>query len=331
MKRIRLLRRLSRLAGSYWGEVRVTDLSTNPMLRSEAGGGRRTAALGPAASAMEGNFPTFMLCQIILSVLFLTHQGSSTTHFPKAPVFSVHGGIRTVRVYQTDITSQDKPADSVNEEFSDESELSKSHDVILASLEYNTERLDENISSFKLRNVSVCDGREICLIERPTASHISHKLLNPYLYRNVKDLGSLDDFAQFIGAPTSWEYTFEQKVRWSPVVFKQFRDLQKLPDNAPEALIQECLSSLMLSLGACLANGDLYARRETQVIVGGILAREEFDIRGQVDPYYLNHNGQYVLGTEVKTHESFGKQEVWYHKSRGAQQQFSPSIVRYFC
>jgi hypothetical protein len=63
----------------------------------------------------------------------------------------------------------------------------------------------------------------------------------------------------------------------------------------------------------------LVASSETKIIVGGILARYEYDIRSKCDPHFLNANGVHLMASEVKTHRTFPMREMWYHSSRGIQ------------
>lgn len=261
-----------------------------------------------------------MLLLLFLSTTFVQciHPPFIAPAPPKVQKFSVPGGARAVRVHQTQYADIEK-SDSVEEEFSDESELAKADDVISLCLKHNTKIFDEKSVSYKMiaQNISIMD-KEIYLIENPTASHINHKMLHPSLYRNVKDVGSLDDFAALIGAPRNWMGIYQERVVGNLEVLTALKQLKKSAYNASEAFIQDSFSKLVHYLSVKLGC-DVRPCRETQVIVGGIAAREEFDIRGNVDPYFLNSDGQPVLATEVKTDVSFGAQHVWYHKSCATQ------------
>ena len=121
-----------------------------------------------------------------------------------------------------------------------------------------------------------------------------------------------------IGCPPTWSDIYETKVKRNKEMIAQFNNFQNLADDASEAMIQERFSFLVLTLESYLGF-PLTACRGTPIIVGGILAREEYDIRGQTDPSYMNFDGDFVFATVIKTHESFGEQQMWYHKSRAAQ------------
>jgi hypothetical protein len=58
---------------------------------------------------------------------------------------------------------------------------------------------------------------------------------------------------------------------------------------------------------------------ETKIIVGGILARYQYDLRSKTDPHFLNTSGLNLIASEAKTHRTFGLGEMWYHGSRGFQ------------
>ena len=59
---------------------------------------------------------------------------------------------------------------------------------------------------------------------------------------------------------------------------------------------------------------------ETPIIVGGILARYEHDLRCKTGLYLRDHDdGSNLVALEIKKNESFPLGEKWYHRSRGFQ------------
>ena len=91
-----------------------------------------------------------------------------------------------------------------------------------------------------------------------------------------------------------------------------------LPENTLEADIQWQFGGLVSTISGRLGV-VLVSSSETKIIVGGILARYEYDIRSKTDPHFLNADGVHLIATEVKTRRTFGLGEMWYHSSRGIQ------------
>jgi hypothetical protein len=237
----------------------------------------------------------------------------------KCPISSVPGGIHDVRVYTTDIAVVEEGDYFTSEEKSDEIEPSPTVDVESLCLEHNSHIVDVKAKSFKISQSHTNKrGECVYLIESPTTSHISHKLLHPSLYRNIKDVGSLHAFAEMINAPKIWEEIYEIKVARDKALTKRFLAFQALAKNTQETYIQGRLTDIIISVGDCLGF-PVHTCLDRNIIVGGILARDQYDIRGLADPYYENFDGDHVLATETKTEESFGERHMWYHKSRATQ------------
>ena len=266
---------------------------------------------------MVGNWQLFMLSLPYFVLSASDNLPYFATSPSKCPIYYVPGGIRDVRVYTTDI-AVDAEGDSATSETSDE-EPSPTVDVESLCLEHNSNIVDAKAKSFKIsQNYNNKRGEYVYLIESPTASHISHKLLHPSLYRNIKNVGSLDALAQMINAPEIWNEIYEIKVARDKTLIKRLHDFQALAKNAQETYIQGRLTDLILSVAHCLGF-PVRTCLDRNIIVGGILAREQYDIRGLADPYYENFDGDHVLATETKTEESFGERHMWYHKSRATQ------------
>lgn len=64
---------------------------------------------------------------------------------------------------------------------------------------------------------------------------------------------------------------------------------------------------------------DLDTSSETKIIVGGILARYQYDLRSKTDPHFLITSGMNLIASEVKPHRAFAPREMWYHDTRGIQ------------
>ena len=49
------------------------------------------------------------------------------------------------------------------------------------------------------------EGSEVILIRKPTASYMSHRILNPHIYRNIRNVGTLDGLALLLETHDDWE------------------------------------------------------------------------------------------------------------------------------
>lgn len=45
---------------------------------------------------------------------------------------------------------------------------------------------------------------KVVFVRKPTASNLSHRNLNPFLYRNIQNVGTLDDLAALL-VSVDWE------------------------------------------------------------------------------------------------------------------------------
>ena len=176
------------------------------------------------------------------------------------------------------------------------------------------------------------DGAPVILIEKPTASQLKHQLLNPYIYMNLKKIDTLNDLASLLDTPSDWEDTYQQKIATNADVIGHLNRLRSLPDGTTENIIQIKFEYLVIRI-AFILGIRLGLDSETNIIVGGILAKYEFDLRSRTDPNFYKEftftpgsisdttikSGIHLIGSEVKTESTFPLGHVWYHKSRGVQ------------
>jgi hypothetical protein len=97
----------------------------------------------------------------------------------------------------------------------------------------------------------------------------------------------------------------------------RFNSFLALAKSTPEQTIQAGFSALVIGIAKTL-QVHLREDRETKVVVGGILACSEYDIRSQTDPYFINNDDETVLASEVKTSRTFGHGH-WFQGSRCTQ------------
>ena len=193
-------------------------------------------------------------------------------------------------------------------------------------LEQNQEYLDHQIappsgeaSSWILEQQSwkTTEGTNVVLVRKPTASNMSHRLLNPFIYRNIQNVGSLNDLARMLESPLDWEAQYNRVVQDGRILRKT-NMFRSLPEETPESYIQFEFASIVSQVALYLEIG-LRSLSETKIIVGGILSRYQYDIRSKSDPHFAKYDGSPLLASEVKTHRTFGDGEMWYHSSRGIQ------------
>jgi len=94
--------------------------------------------------------------------------------------------------------------------------------------------------------------------------------------------------------------------------------ISSLADDAAESDIQSRFIDIVQAISVYL-DINLDTSAETKIIVGGILARYQYDLRSKTEPHFLNTSGLNLIASEAKTHRTFGLGEMWYHGSRGIQ------------
>ncbi len=169
------------------------------------------------------------------------------------------------------------------------------------------------------------EGTDVVLIRKPTASNLSHRLLNPFIYRNIRNVGTLDDLAVLLEKPNDgedqkpndWEDRYNQVVADGDII-QDMDDFRNLPDDTAESDIQAQFIGLVSAIARSL-RVRIRPKSETKIIVGGILARHQYDLRSTTDPHFHNLCGQNLIACAAKTHLTFAPGEMWYHGSRGIQ------------
>ena len=155
------------------------------------------------------------------------------------------------------------------------------------------------------------------LIRKPTASNLTHKLLNPFIYRNIQNVGTLNDLAALLDTPDDWEVRYNQIISDGHIItaLNHFRNRSF---ETLEKVIQSSFIGLVSSIASRLCV-DICQEIETPIIVGGILSKYEYDLRSNTDLHFLNFSGVNLLASEVKTNATFALGDLWYHGSKGVQ------------
>jgi hypothetical protein len=144
-------------------------------------------------------------------------------------------------------------------------------------------------------------------------------MLNPGVYRNLQSVGGLAGFAQCVGAHANWSDDFDEMYAiYGDRLTENLDDFRSLAPNTSERDISIEFTRLVSNL-ASFACARIRFRQEKNLIVGGILALEQYDIRSQCDVFVENRVGIPLLCTEIKADEVFGSDDMWYHSSRGVQ------------
>jgi hypothetical protein len=230
---------------------------------------------------------------------------------------------RIIRVYPNDYAQSDTESegDAQYEEVTEGGEQQS----ISARLQQNQLYMDQQIappsgeSSWILvpQSWTTTEGSPVILIRRPTASNLSHFLLNPFIYRSIQAVDTLYDLAGLLDAPDDWEERCNSIVTDGYIIraLNRFRDMA---DDTAECNIRFGFLALITFIAHRL-HIDLDSHIETKIIVGGILARYQYDLPSKSDLRFLDANSQNLIACQVKTHRSFGPGEMWYHYSRGVQ------------
>ena len=229
-----------------------------------------------------------------------------------------------VRTYPNDYADSDTESEG-EAQFKVDSEDDDQY-PISTRLEQNQQYLDDQISPpsgensswvLEPQNWKTTDGTDVVLLRKPTASNLSHRLLNPFIYRNIQNVGTLDALATLLDSPSDWEVKYNQVIEDGYIIRKLNR-FSSLPEDTLESDIQSRFIDLVGSI-ASRFGVDLDTSSETKIIVGGILARYQYDLRSKTDPHFLDINGVHLIASEAKTHKKFAPGEMWYHGSRGIQ------------
>ncbi|KAH9246143.1 hypothetical protein BASA81_016338 [Batrachochytrium salamandrivorans] len=229
-----------------------------------------------------------------------------------------------VRTYPNDYAPSDTESEG-EAQFEVEVEDEEQHSVS-TRLEQNQLYMDRQITTtsgetsawvLEPQTWKTTEGTDVVLIRKPTASNLSHRLLNPFIYRNIQNVGTLDDLAAFLDTPDDWEVRYNQVVD-NGYIIDQMNRFRNLPDDTLESDIQcEFIALVTLVAGGLLVR--IGPRSKTNIIVGGILARYQYDLRRKTDPHFLDTEGRNLIASEATAHHTFPPGEMWYHSSRGVQ------------
>jgi hypothetical protein len=258
---------------------------------------------------------------VFLKLLILPKNSSAMAEIPAPSLPDAH----IVRTYPKDYAASDTESEGEAHFEVDTIEEEEQHSIS-RRLQQNQEYMDQQTTPLAGENSGwmlepqsweTTEGTPVVLITQPAASNMSHRLLNPFIYRNIRNVGTLNDLAALLDTPDDWEERCNNVIADSRIV-SQMEYFRNLPDDTAESTIQVHFVGLVSAISVYLGILIL-PDTETKIIVGGILARVQYDLRSKTDPHVLNTSGRNLIASEAKTHRTFGIGEMWYHQSRGIQ------------
>ncbi|KAH9271334.1 hypothetical protein BASA83_006424 [Batrachochytrium salamandrivorans] len=188
-----------------------------------------------------------------------------------------------------------------------------------AQFEVEVEDEEQNSVSTRLEQNQLYMDRQITAPSGETSAWVLEPRLGKQLKAptNIQNVGTLDDLATLLDTPDDWEVRYNQIVDNGYIIDRMNR-FRNFSDDTLESYIQSEFSALVnLVAGGLLVR--ICAGSETKIIVGGILARYQYDLRSKTDPHFLDTEGRNLIASEATTHHRFPPGEMWYHSSRGVQ------------
>ncbi|KAI3645932.1 hypothetical protein MP228_008860 [Amoeboaphelidium protococcarum] len=76
--------------------------------------------------------------------------------------------------------------------------------LMSAKLQANRVHLDEEAGVWQFVESPNATLGDIQIVKKPTASAMMHLVLNPFIYRSLQPIDSLDALAAIVGAPSNW-------------------------------------------------------------------------------------------------------------------------------
>jgi hypothetical protein len=155
-----------------------------------------------------------------------------------------------IRTYPNDYAQSDTESEAQFEEDSEDEDQTSIATRLMENQLYMDQKItppSEENSAWKLepQTWKTAEGANVVLIRKPTASNLSHRLLNPFIYRNIHSAGTLDDLASLLDTPDDWEVRYNQVVADGRIIRKLNR-FSALADDAAESDISESHCHLLV-------------------------------------------------------------------------------------
>ncbi|KAI3643818.1 hypothetical protein MP228_009982 [Amoeboaphelidium protococcarum] len=191
-------------------------------------------------------------------------------------------------------------------------------DSMEVKLNTNRQYLDEIVHEWEFMGSSSIVPDTVRVIKKPTASQLQHLVLNPYLYRGLQQITSLEHLAEIVGAPSTWFGTYTENVMNNALIRRYLRNFVDLEDNSPKIVVQSAFDDLVRYIGFQLGI-SVTSSYSSPFVVGALFADPTYDVRGQSDTIFKGLSGNPLLATETKRATAFPISKLWHHGSRGIQ------------
>lgn len=165
-----------------------------------------------------------------------------------------------IRTYPTDYAQSDTESEG-EAQFEVDAEDEETNSIS-TRLQQNQQYMDQLITPSSGANSAwilepqawpATENSTVVLIRRPTASNLSHRLLNPFIYRNIQTAGTLDNLASLLDTPDDWEVRYNLVVADGRIIRKLNR-FSALADDAAESDIQSRFIDIVQAISVYLDN-----------------------------------------------------------------------------
>ena len=225
----------------------------------------------------------------------------------------VFGGVRVlgeIKVDEDGVEEEESETDIQDSDIEDEVDITN-------LCERNQSYCTAEMKKWTVDPYGLEGGDTIQLIVKPIASKMNYKLLHPLFYCDLKELGTLDNLATLVNAPTDWEARYDRVLARNETIGRSLNKLIALPEGTSEADVSCAFSHLVFAM-AVILEVHVTARAETPIAVGGLLVDKKLFLRSNTDVNF-SKDGRVVIATELKAAKAFSEGELWYRKSRGIQ------------
>jgi hypothetical protein len=192
---------------------------------------------------------------------------------------TVKPGNEPIRLYEEDYTKSEasttateagSSSDDVNSEEDEEEareqpgsaadlafRLKRSQDYIDLRTKAVEHRLEGDPALWSLdppRDCQTIHNRQVTvtLVTKPTISKVPHLAVTPMIYRQLKNLGSLQNLAILLQTLSNWEELYMNVVKCHRSVVARVRDFQNIPDDLEEVNVQWSFSQVVIAIADSL-------------------------------------------------------------------------------
>ncbi|KAJ3250764.1 hypothetical protein HK103_003178 [Boothiomyces macroporosus] len=182
----------------------------------------------------------------------------------------------------------------------------------------NEEHMERETKDWKVKSLPKKMRTEMAVkvVVNPTVPKMTHRLLNPFIYRNIQDACDLSGLAYMLNV-SNWEEHYEL-VEANLIVRNCLNVFRDLPKGTSKSEIQTQFG-MIVSMLAVIIGVPIEGRAEAKNILGGFLVKNEYDVRSRTSFHVKNANGCNLLAAVTETQEAFPVSVPWYYQSRGIQ------------